>query len=206
MTKLGNDIASLTCQDELEKNGCFVYAKQEDIPLTRETVIRTIDHEYVLSLYDSVSDFSLDDDLPLSAIAHCDYGILNEHNEKFIDGVFRRAPQVKWIFNHTFPNANLLRCVHGVVLNESEFKVLNKGYTLELMGLMITSIGVRWLIVLMDNSDIMYYTSKADDTFAGLDNYGANEEKRNDFLLALLEKLQEKEIEEAILDFELKLR
>lgn len=206
MTKLGNDIASLTCQDELEKNGCFVYSKQEDIPLTRETVIRTIDHEYVLSLYDSVSDFSMDDDLPFSAIAHCDYGILNEHNDKFIDGIFRRAPKVKWIFNHTFPNANLLRCVHGVVLNESEFNVLNKGYTLELMGLMITSIGVRWLIVLMDNGDIMYYTSKADNTFAGLDNYGANEEKRNDFLLALLEKLQEKEIEEAILDFELKLR
>jgi hypothetical protein len=206
MTKLGNDIASLTCQNELEQRGCFVYAKQEDIPLTKETVIRTLNHEYVLSLYDSVSDFSVDDDLPLSAIAHCDYGILNEHNEKFIESLFRRAPNVKWIFNHTFPNANLLRTVHGVLLNESEFNVLNKGYTLELMGLMITSIGIRWLIVLLDNGDIMYYTSKADDIFAGIDNYGANEEKRNDFLLALLEKLKEKEIEEAILDFALKLR
>ena len=172
MTKLGNDIASLTCQNDLEQKGCFVYAKQEDIPLTRETVIRTLNHEYVLSLYDFVSDFSVDDDLPLSAIAHCDFGILNEHNEKFIEVLFRRTPNVKWIFNHTFPNANLLRTVHGVLLNESEFNVMNKGYTLELMGLMITSIGVRWLIVLMDNGDIMYYTSKADDTFAGIDKIG----------------------------------
>jgi hypothetical protein len=201
MTKLGNDLASLTCQDELEQKGCFVYAKQEDIPLTSETVIRTRDHEYILSLQDSISAFSADDDLPFAAIAHCDYGLLSERNEKFVDVVLRRAPHVKWIFNHTFPNANLLRSVHGVLLNESEFNVLNKGYTLELMGLMITSIGVRWLIVLMDNGDIMYYTNKADDTFAGLDNYGANEEKRSEFLLMLLEKLQEKEIEEAILDF-----
>lgn len=201
MTKLGNDLASLTCQDELEQKGCFVYAKQEDIPLTSETVIRTTDHEYILSLQDSISAFSADDDLPFAAIAHCDYGLLSERNEKFVDVVLRRAPHVKWIFNHTFPNANLLRSVHGVLLNESEFNVLNKGYTLELMGLMITSIGVRWLIVLMDNGDIMYYTNKADDTFAGLDNYGANEEKRSEFLLMLLEKLQKKEIEEAILDF-----
>jgi hypothetical protein len=52
----------------------------------------------------------------------------------------------------------------------------------------------------------MYYTSKADNTFAGLDNYGASDVKRSEFLLALLEKLQEKEIEEAILDFQCKLR
>lgn len=206
MTKLGNDIASLTCQNELEQKGCFVYAKQEDIPLTSETVIRTLDHEYVLSLHDAISAFSASDDLPYAAIAHCDYGIISERNEKFVESVFRRAPNVKWIFNHTFPNANLLRNVYGVLLNESEFNVLNKGYSLELMGLMITNIGVRWLIVLMDNGDIMYYTNKADNTFAGLDNYGANDDKRSEFLLELLEKLQEKEIEEAILDFQLKLR
>jgi hypothetical protein len=206
MTKLGNDLVSLTCQDELEQKGCFVYAKQEDIPLTNETVIRTSDHEYVLSLHDSLSVFSASDDLPFAAIAHCDYGILIERNEKFIDVVLRRAPAVKWIFNHTFPNANLLRSVHGVLLNESEFNVLNKGYSLELMGLMITSIGVRWLIVLLDNGDIMFYTNKADDTFPGLDNYAANEQKRNEFLVMLLDKLQEKEIEEAIYDFELKTR
>lgn len=201
MTKLGNDFASLTCQNELEEKGCFVYAKQMDVPLTSETVIRTNEHEYVLSVNDSLSTFKEDDDLPFAAIAHCDYGILSERNEKFLEVVFRRAPKVRWIFNHTFPNANLLRSVHGVLLNESEFYVLNKGYTLELMGLMITNIGVRWLIVLLDNGDIMYYTGKADNTFPGRDNYGANEEKRCEFLLLLLEKLQEKEIEEAILDF-----
>lgn len=205
MTKLGNDMSSLTCQHELEQKGCFVYAKQENIPIASETVIRTLDHEYVLSLHDAVSTFNANDDLPYAAIAHCEYGIISERNDKFIENVFRRAPNVKWIFNHTFPNANLLRNVYGVLLNESEFNVLNKGYSLELMGLMITSIGVRWLIILMDNGDIMYYTAKADDTFAGMDNYGSNDIKRNEFLLALLDKLQEKEIEEAILDFQLKL-
>lgn len=201
MTKLGNDFVSLSCQNELEEKGCFVYAKQEDVPLTSETVIRTKDHEYILSVQDTLSTFNPEDDLPFAAIAHCDYGILSEKNNNFIETVFRRASNVRWIFNHTFPNPNLLRSVHGVLLNESEFQVLNKGYTLELMGLMITNIGVRWLIVLLDNGDIMYYTQKADNTFRGRENYGFTEEKRNEFLLMLLEKLQEKEIEEAILDF-----
>lgn len=189
MIKMGNDIASLECQDQLDSEGIFTQAISANGPMPTELIVVTPSNQYTILSSSNVTSFSPSDQLPYVSFDHCDYGLLHEFNEDFLSRLFVKTPKVKWIMNHGFPNANLLKYIHGVVLNESEFQRHSKGFSKEMMGQMMVNAGVKWIIVLSDHQVFVFNDDYEDYQFSSNQLFGIHNKLRQSFIAQLITKL-----------------
>lgn len=191
MVKMGNDIESLECKDQLDSQGIFTQAISTDTPMPSELIVVTPSNQYTILSSSSVTSFLPTDQIPFVSFDHCDYGLLHEFNEDFLLRLFSKTPKVKWIMNHGFPNANLLKYLHGIILNEAEFRKHSKGFSKEMMSQMLVNAGVKWIVILSDRDVFVYNEDYEEFTFPSNQPIGIHNPLRQSFIAQLINTLYE---------------
>lgn len=160
ITKMGNDMAAIEAQKDLEKNHVFVYPVPYDGPTPM--FISAFDAEKELMFSTIKEDYYIDkeDLFQTVAINTCEYGITDRTDASFLRKLFDRTPQVKWILCGPVSSSQVIPHAHGMILNRYEMLSIAKDQSIDTTAQQMILSGLDWLVVTLDREGAMFYDKK----------------------------------------------
>ncbi|MBE6107230.1 MAG: carbohydrate kinase family protein [Erysipelotrichaceae bacterium] len=161
ITKMGNDMAAIEAQKDLEKNHVFVYPVPYDGPTP--LFISAFDAEKELMFSTIKEDYYVDkeDLFQTVAINTCEYGITDRTDASFLRKLFDRTSNVKWILCGPVSSSQIIPHAHGMILNRYEMLSISKDQNIDAAAQQMILSGLDWLVVTLDREGAMFYDKKS---------------------------------------------